>query len=96
MEKLSREKSERKLPLPVGKSNWEYIAAHNYCVDKTLLIRDLIAADEWMARQGKYPVIYLIFKDHKARTWESAVKRLKIDMPIIEPAVGGRCHESAA
>ena len=131
MEKLSREKSESKLPLPVGKSDWEYMAAHNYCVDKTLLIRDLLAADvgvalftrprrfgkttamqmlkcffekrgegepdvrhlfesraiahceradEWMARQGKYPVIYLTFKDHKARTWESAVKRLKIDI----------------
>jgi len=131
MEKLSREKSESKLPLPVGKSDWEYMAAHNYCVDKTLLIRDLLAADvgvalftrprrfgkttamqmlkcffekrgegepdvrhlfesraiahceradEWMARQGKYPVIHLTFKDHKARTWESAVKRLKIDI----------------
>ncbi|MBQ6141694.1 MAG: AAA family ATPase [Kiritimatiellae bacterium] len=131
MENLSRETSERKLPLPVGKSDWEYIAAHNYCVDKTLLIRDLLAsdagvalftrprrfgkttamqmlkcffekrgegepdvrhlfesraiahcerADEWMAKQGKHPVIYLTFKDHKARTWEAAVERLVLDI----------------
>ena len=120
-----------KLPLPVGKSDWEYVAAHNYCVDKTLLIRDLIAtdagvalftrprrfgkttamqmlkcffekrgadepdvrhlfesraiakcdrADEWMSHQGKYPVIYLTFKDHKALTWEEAFERLAIDI----------------
>ena len=49
MENLSRETSERKLPLPVGKSDWEYIAAHNYCVDKTLLIRDLLASDAGVA-----------------------------------------------
>lgn len=110
MERLSRETSERKLPLPVGKSDWEEVAAHCYCVDKTLLIRDLLEArtgvalftrprrfgkttamqmlkcffekrgegepdvrhlfesraiahceraDEWMAKQGKSPVIYL-------------------------------------
>ena len=120
-----------KLPLPVGKSDWEYVAAHNYCVDKTLLIRDLIAtdsgvalftrprrfgkttamqmlkcffekrgadepdvrhlfesraiakcdrSDEWMSHQGKYPVIYLTFKDHKALTWDEAFERLAIDI----------------
>ena len=118
----------RLLPLPVGKSIWEYVAAQNYCVDKTLFIRDLLRsdagtvlftrprrfgkttamqmlkcffekrgadepdvrhlfesraiahcedADEWMAEQGKYPVIYLTFKDHKALTWESAQKMLR-------------------
>ncbi len=118
----------RLLPLPVGKSFWEEVAEHCYCVDKTLLIRDLLAtragtalftrprrfgkttamqmlkcffekrgadepdvrhlfesraiahcddADEWMAEQGKYPVIYLTFKDHKALTWESAQKMLR-------------------
>ncbi len=128
---MSRETSERKLPLPVGKSDWEYIAAHSYCVDKTLLIRDLLAsdagvalftrprrfgkttamqmlkcffekrgegepdvrhlfesraiahcerADEWMAKQGKNPVIYLTFKDHKARTWEGAQYSLRYDI----------------
>ena len=131
MDKLTREISERKLPLPVGKSDWEEVAGRCYCVDKTLFIRDLLEsstsvalftrprrfgkttamqmlkcffekrgedepdvrhlfesraiahcerADEWMARQGKSPVIYLTFKDHKARTWEAAVERLVLDI----------------
>ncbi len=33
----------RLLPIPVGKSIWEEVAEHCYCVDKTLLIRDLLA-----------------------------------------------------
>ena len=33
----------RLLPLPVGKSIWEEVAEHCYCVDKTLLIRALLA-----------------------------------------------------
>ena len=121
----------RLLPLPVGKSFWEEVAEHCYCVDKTLLIRDLLAtragtalftrprrfgkttamqmlkcffekrgadepdvrhlfesraiakcdrADEWMSHQGKYPVIYLTFKDHKALTWDEAFERLAIDI----------------
>ena len=121
----------RLLPLPVGKSIWEEVAAHCYCVDKTLLIRDLIAtragtvlftrprrfgkttamqmlkcffekrgadepdvrhlfesraiahcedADEWMAEQGKYPVIYLTFKDHKSLRWKEAYGALAIDI----------------
>ena len=121
----------RLLPLPVGKSIWEEVAAHCYCVDKTLLIRDLIAtragtvlftrprrfgkttamqmlkcffekrgadepdvrhlfesraiahcedADEWMAEQGKYPVIYLTFKDHKSLRWKEAYGSLAIDI----------------
>ena len=120
--------SDELLPLPVGKSNWEEVAEYCYCVDKTLLIRDLLAAragvalftrprrfgkttvmqmlkcffekrgaDEpdvrhlfecraiarcpnagwWMAEQGKYPVIYLTFKDHKALTWDSAQYMLR-------------------
>ena len=131
MEEKERDFRYGKLPLPVGKSDWEYVAAHNYCVDKTLLIRDLLAtdagvalftrprrfgkttamqmlkcffekrganepdvrhlfesraiakcdrADEWMSHQGKYPVIYLTFKDHKALTWEEAFERLAIDI----------------
>ena len=121
----------RLLPLPVGKSDWEYVAAKNYCVDKTLLVRDLLRSDagtvlftrprrfgkttamqmlkcffekrgadepdvrhlfesraiahcedsdEWMAEQGKYPVIYLTFKDHKALRWDEAYERLAIDI----------------
>ena len=131
MEEKMRDFRYGKLPLPVGKSDWEYVAAHNYCVDKTLLIRDLLStdagvalftrprrfgkttamqmlkcffekrvaddpdvrhlfasraiakcdrADEWMSHQGKYPVIYLTFKDHKALTWEEAFERLAIDI----------------
>ena len=121
----------RLLPLPVGKSFWEEVAEHCYCVDKTLLIRDLLAtragtalftrprrfgkttamqmlkcffekrgadepdvrhlfesraiahcedADEWMAEQGKYPVIYLTFKDHKSLRWKEAYGALAIDI----------------
>ena len=121
----------RLLPLPVGKSFWEEVAEHCYCVDKTLLIRDLLAtragtvlftrprrfgkttamqmlkcffekrgadepdvrhlfesraiahcedADEWMAEQGKYPVIYLTFKDHKSLRWKEAYGSLAIDI----------------
>ena len=120
-----------KLPIPVGKSDWEEVAGHCYCVDKTLLMRDLLAtragvalfmrprrfgkttamqmlkcffekrgegepdvrhlfesraiakcdrAEEWMSHQGKYPVIYLTFKDHKALTWEEAFERMSIDI----------------
>ena len=32
------------LPKPVGRSDWEDIAQNSYCVDKTLLIRDLLDA----------------------------------------------------
>ena len=133
MEKVATATGARRrlLPLPVGKSDWEYVAAQNYCVDKTLFIRDLLAtdagtvlftrprrfgkttamqmlkcffekrgvnepdvrhlfesraiahcedADEWMAEQGKYPVIYLTFKDHKALRWDEAYERLAIDI----------------
>ncbi len=122
---------EGKLPLPVGKSDWEEIAGHCYCVDKTLLIRDLLAtragvalftrpcrfgkttamqmlkcfferrgareenmrplfesraiarcenAAEWMSHQGRYPVIYLTFKDHKAMSWKEAQYKLAKDI----------------
>ena len=138
---MTIEKSAIKLPLPVGKSNWEEIAGHCYCVDKTLLIRDLLAVrtgvalftrprrfgkttamqmlkcffekrgegepdvrhlfesraiahcereDEWMSHQGKYPVIYLTFKDHKALNWKSAVRRLQVDI------AGEFCRHKAA
>ena len=131
MDEKERDFRYGKLPLPVGKSDWEEVAGHCYCVDKTLLMRDLLAtragvvlftrprrfgkttamqmlkcffekrgadepevrhlfesraiakcdrADEWMSYQGKYPVIYLTFKDHKALTWESAQKRLRMDI----------------
>ena len=31
MEEKERDFREGKLPLPVGKSDWEYVAACNYC-----------------------------------------------------------------
>ena len=119
------------LPKPVGRSDWEDIAQHDYCVDKTLFIRDLIDArvgtalftrprrfgkttamrmlkcffekrgpDEpdvrplferraignipnaakYLERQGKYPVIYLTFKDHKSLHWEEALGQLAFDI----------------
>ena len=131
MEEKEKDFRYGKLPIPVGKSDWEEVAGHCYCVDKTLLIRDLLAtragvalftrprrfgkttamqmlkcffekrgadepevrhlfesraiakcdrADEWMSHQGKYPVIYLTFKDHKALTWESAQYDLRYDI----------------
>ena len=49
MEDKERDFRQGKLPLPVGKSDWEYVAAHNYCVDKTFLIRDLLATDAGVA-----------------------------------------------
>jgi hypothetical protein len=35
------------------------------------------AGDEYTNRQGKYPVIYLTFKDIKERNWESALEKTK-------------------
>ena len=49
MEERERDFRAGKLPLPVGKSDWEYMAAKNYCVDKTLLIRDLLETDAGVA-----------------------------------------------
>ena len=131
MDEKERDFRYGKLPLPVGKSDWEEVAGHCYCVDKTLLMRDLLAtragvalftrprrfgkttamqmlkcffekrgadepdvrhlfesraiahcedADEWMAEQGKYPVIYLTFKDHKSLRWKEAYGALAIDI----------------
>ena len=113
-----------KLPLPVGRSEWAEIAVRDYCIDKTLMIRDLVdshtgvalftrprrfgktttmqmlktffekavdyrgnpvdnaplfhdkqiwaAGEKYRALCGKFPVIYLTFKDHKALNWEDA------------------------
>ncbi len=38
------------------------------------------AGEEYRSLQGKYPVIYLTFKDHKARTWPSAEGKLIRDV----------------
>ena len=108
----------KKLPLPIGISDYRKASSEYYYVDKTLLIRDFIderpqvslftrprrfgktlnmdmlrvffektdkdtsiyfrdkkiwaCGKEYQEYQGKYPVIYVTFKDIKCETWESA------------------------
>ena len=113
-----------KLPLPVGDSDWAGFCQTAYCIDKTLMIKELVdtktrvalftrprrfgkttamqmlktffekavdykgnpvdnaplfhdkliwqAGEKYRALCGKFPVIYLTFKDHKAMNWEDA------------------------
>lgn len=111
-------KAGKKLPLPIGISDYRKASTEYYYVDKTLLIRDFIderpqvslftrprrfgktlnmdmlrvffektdkdtsdyfrdkkiwaCGKEYQEYQGKYPVIYVTFKDVKCETWESA------------------------
>ena len=111
-------KSEKKLPLPIGISDYRKASSEYYYVDKTLLIRDFIderplvslftrprrfgktlnmdmlrvffeqskedtsvyfrdkkiwaCGKEYQKYQGKYPVIYVTFKDVKCENWEMA------------------------
>lgn len=113
----TEEKSNKKLPLPIGISDYCKACDEYYYVDKTLLIRDFIderpqvslftrprrfgktlnmdmlrvffekrerdtsgyfrdkkiwaCGAEYQAYQGKYPVIYVTFKDVKCETWEA-------------------------
>lgn len=108
----------KKLPLPIGISDYRKASGEYYYVDKTLLIRDFIderpqvslftrprrfgktlnmdmlrvffektqedtsvyfrsrkiwsCGREYTEHQGKYPVIYVTFKDVKCETWEKA------------------------
>ena len=108
----------KKLPLPIGISDYRKASKEYYYVDKTLLIRDFIderpqvslftrprrfgktlnmdmlrvffektdqdtaeyfrdrkiwsCGKEYQEYQGKYPVIYVTFKDVKSETWEGA------------------------
>ena len=110
--------SEKKLPLPIGISDYRKACSEYYYVDKTLLIRDFIderpqvslftrprrfgktlnmdmlrvfferseedtsvyfrdkniwaCGKEYQEYQGKYPVIYVTFKDVKCQDWETA------------------------
>lgn len=107
----------KKLPLPIGISDYRKASSEYYYVDKTLLIRDFIderpqvslftrprrfgktlnmdmlrtffektdedtsvyfrdkkiwsGGEEYRSYQGKYPVIYVTFKDVKCETWEA-------------------------
>ena len=108
----------KKLPLPIGISDYRKASSEYYYVDKTLLIRDFIderpqvsmftrprrfgktlnmdmlrvffektqedtsiyfkdmkiwsCGKEYQEHQGKYPVIYVTFKDVKCDNWENA------------------------
>lgn len=110
--------SRKKLPLPIGISDYRKACSEYYYVDKTLLIRDFIderpqvslftrprrfgktlnmdmlrvyferreedtsvyfrdkkiwqCGPEYQAYQGRFPVIYVTFKDVKSDTWERA------------------------
>ena len=112
----SKEKTGKKLPLPIGISDYRKASTEYYYVDKTLLIRDFIderpqvslftrprrfgktlnmdmlrvffekkdedtsiyfrdkkiwtCGQEYQAYQGKYPVIYVTFKDVKCENWK--------------------------
>ena len=107
----------RKLPLPIGISDYRLASTEYYYIDKTMLIKDFLderpmvslftrprrfgktlnmdmlrtffeisdedtsiyfrnkkiwaCGAEYQAYQGKYPVIYVTFKDVKCETWES-------------------------
>lgn len=109
-------RSTKKLPLPIGISDYRKASTDYYYVDKTLLIRDFIderpqvslftrprrfgktlnmdmlrtffektdkdtsiyfrdkkiwaCGSEYRSYQGKYPVIFVTFKDVKCETWE--------------------------
>lgn len=113
-----RARTAKKLPLPIGISDYRKASGEYYYVDKTLFIRDFIderpqvslftrprrfgktlnmdmlrvffekseedtsvyfrdkkiwaCGKEYQAYQGKYPVIYVTFKDVKCETWETA------------------------
>lgn len=117
-EKKVASKSGKKLPLPIGISDYRKASSEYYYVDKTLLIRDFIderpqvslftrprrfgktlnmdmlrvfferteedtsvyfrdkkiweCGKEYQEYQGKYPVIYVTFKDVKCEDWEMA------------------------
>ncbi len=111
----ARNRSTKKLPLPIGISDYRKASTDYYYVDKTLLIRDFIderpqvslftrprrfgktlnmdmlrtffektdedtsiyfrdkkiwaCGSEYRSCQGKYPVIFVTFKDVKCETW---------------------------
>ncbi len=114
--------SAKKLPLPIGISDFRKASSEYYYVDKTLLIRDFIderpqvslftrprrfgktlnmdmlrvffeqsdedtsvyfrnkkiwaCGEEYRSYQGKYPVIYVSFKDVKCDNWQDAYDQI--------------------
>lgn len=115
--------SQKKLPLPIGVSDFKNLVTSYYYVDKTLLIQDFLdtkakvtlftrprrfgktlnmdmlktffeiskedtsvyfkrmkiwaCGEEYRREQGKYPVIFVSFKDVKASTWENALEGIR-------------------
>lgn len=113
----------RKLPLPIGISDYRLASTEYYYIDKTMLIKDFLderpmvslftrprrfgktlnmdmlrtffekteedtsiyfknkkiwsCGEEYRKFQGKYPVIFLSFKDVKFNTWEETFNALK-------------------
>ncbi len=41
------------------------------------------AGEKYRALQGKFPVVYLTFKDHKASTWDEAARLLRDDVSTL-------------
>ena len=132
MSELRKSCIDGKLPPPVGTSDWATFSQECLCVDKTLMIKELVdrrtrvalftrprrfgkttamrmirsfferqldergeavdtsrlfadkkiwtAGEKYRLLQGKNPVIWLSFKDHKATSWESAAGKLMRDV----------------
>ncbi len=116
-------KQTRRLPLPIGISDYRLASTEYYYVDKTLMIRDFLdqrpmvslytrprrfgktlnmdmlrtfferteedssvyfrdkkiwqCGESYRKYQGKYPVIFLTFKDVKFDTWEATFEKLQ-------------------
>ncbi len=113
----------KRLPLPIGVSDYRLASSKYYYVDKTMLIKDFLDeqpmvslftrprrfgktlamdmlrtffeksdedtsvyfkdkkvwsfGEEYRAYQGKYPVIFLTFKDVKFETWEESLESIR-------------------
>ncbi len=123
-EMVRPEDTDRKLPLPVGCSDFRRVSTQYCYVDKTLLIKEILdeniavslftrprrfgktlnmdmlrvffektnedtsvyfmdkkiwkCGEAYQEHQGKYPVIFLSFKDVKVKTWKEAIDYLKL------------------
>lgn len=115
--------SKKRLPLPIGVSDFKNLVSSYYYVDKTLLIKDFLdtkakvtlftrprrfgktlnmdmlktffeisakdtseyfkrmniwsCGEEYRREQGQYPVIFVSFKDVKAKTWENTLESIR-------------------
>lgn len=116
-------KNRKKLPMPIGISDYKKLVREYYYVDKTLLLRDFLdsrpqvtlftrprrfgktltmdmiktffelgvpdgsayfkdkkiwgCGEEYRREQGKYPVIFLTFKDVKCESWDETFKKIR-------------------